>query len=272
MPFFKQSDEPPASRKSLRRQGKASPCVYCLAASSVFVKRQNLSTSCFPCAAEKLTTMWCSFSRRSRSVPPLHKAARPGTRDCVSRCSVALHTASHRLAERNRYVALRSLFMSGLDAPVSPCLQFRLRRFKPSLPSPSVSSSLPAPTCSASTSGSDCPPPARLTRAKVSMSVLLFNCMYKLPCTILPRFSRIKTGACRGLRPCLLCHLRPATATAVAVAASGPKQHRSSDERPLQPQCEIQRHHPPEGRCWGYIYLFFGRSRAYARLLSYVIH
>ena len=71
--------------------------------------------------------MWSSFSRRSRSVPPLHKAARPGTRDCVSRCSVALHTASHRLAERNRYVALRSLFMSGLDAPVSPCLQFRQR-------------------------------------------------------------------------------------------------------------------------------------------------
>ena len=103
MPFFKQSDEPPASRKSLRRQGKASPCVYCLAASSVFVKRQNLSTPCFPCAAEKLTTRWPSFSRRSRSVPSLHKAARPETRDCVSRCSVALHTASHRLAERNRF-------------------------------------------------------------------------------------------------------------------------------------------------------------------------
>lgn len=199
--------------------------------------------------------MWSSFSRRSRSVPPLHKAARPGTRDCVSRCSVALHTASHRLAERNRYVALRSLFMSGLDAPVSPCLKFRLRRFTPSLLSPSVSSSLPAPTCSASTSGSDCPPPARLSRAKVSMSVLLFNCMCKLPYTVLPRISGIKTGACRGLRPCPLCHLCPATATAEAVAASGPKQHRSSDERPLQPQCEIQRHHPPEGRCWGYIYI-----------------
>lgn len=163
--------------------------------------------------------MWSSFSRRSRSVPPLHKAARPGTRDCVSRCSVALHTASHRLAERNRSVALRSLFMSGLDAPVSPCFR------------------------------SDCPPPARLSRAKVSMSVLLFNCMCKLPCTVLPRFSRIKTGACRGLRLCPLCHLCPATATAIAVAASGPKQHRQSDERPLQPLCELQRHHPPEGSC-----------------------
>lgn len=177
-------------------------------------------------------------------------------RDCVSRCSASLHTASRRLAERNRYVALRSLFMSGLDAPGSPCLQFRLRRFTPSLPSPSVSSSLPAPTCSASTSGSDCPPPARLTRAKVSATVLLFDCMCKLPYTVLPRFSRIKTVACRGLRPCPLCHLCPATATAIAVAASGPKQHRPADERPLQPRCEVQRHHPREGNCRIYIFIY----------------
>lgn len=186
--------------------------------------------------------MWCSFSRRSRSVPPLHKAARPGTRDCVSRCSVALHTASHRLAERNRYVTLRSLFMSGLDAPVSPCFR------------------------------SDCPPPARLSRINGRMLVLELDCQCKLPYTVLPRISRIKTGACRGLRPCPLCHLCPATATAYAVAASGPKRHRQSGERPLQPLCEFQRHHPPEGRCWGYIYMFFGRSRAYSRLLSNVIH
>ncbi len=157
--------------------------------------------------------------------------------------------------------------MSGLDAPVSPCLQFRLRSFPPSLPSPSVSSSLSAPTCSAYTSGSDCPPPARLSRAKVRKPVLELDCQCKLPCTVLPRISHIKTVACRGLRPCHLCHLCPATATAIAVAASGPKQHRPSDERPLQHRCKVQRHHPPEGRCWGYIFLFLGRSRAYARLL-----
>lgn len=40
-------------------------------------------------------------------VQPLHKAARPGTRVCGWRGSVALHPASHRLAERNRSVALR---------------------------------------------------------------------------------------------------------------------------------------------------------------------
>ena len=146
--------------------------------------------------------------------------------------------------------------MSGLDAPVSPCLQFRLRRFTPSLPSPSVSSSLPAPTCSASTSCSDCPPPARLSRGKVRATVLLFECMCKLPYTVLPRFSRIKTVACRGLRPCPLCHLCPATATAIAVAASCPKQHRPADERPLQPRCEVQRHHPREGNCRIYIFIY----------------
>ena len=137
--------------------------------------------------------------------------------------------------------------MSGLDATVSPCLQFRLRSFPPSLPSPSVSSSLPAPTCSASTSGSDCPPPARLSRAKVSATVLLFDCMCKLPYTVLPRFSRIKTGACRGLRPCPLCHLCPATATADAVAASGPKQHRPSDERRFSPGAKFNVITRPKG-------------------------
>lgn len=163
------------------------------------------------------------------------KAGRPGTRDSVSRCSASLHTASHRLAERNRYVALRSLFMSGLDAPVSPCLQFRLRRFTPSLPSPSVSSSLPAPTCSASTSGSDCPPPARLTRAKVGVTVHYSRDSARAGRTVIHRISVRASGSCRGLRPCPLCHLCPATATAIAVAASGPKQHRPSDERPLRP-------------------------------------
>lgn len=174
--------------------------------------------------------MWCSFSRRSRSVPPLHKAARPETRDCVSRCSVALHTASHRLAERNRFVALRSLFMSGLDAPVSPCYR------------------------------SDSPPPARLSRGKDRRLVVERDCQCKLPYTVLPRISRIKTVACRGLRPCPLCHLCPATATAYAVAASGPKQHRPSDERPLQCRCEFQRHHPLEGYCWGYIFVLWAQS------------
>lgn len=43
--------------------------------------------------------MWCSFSRRSRSVPPLHKAARPGTRDCDLRdyaCATSLRPQTRR--------------------------------------------------------------------------------------------------------------------------------------------------------------------------------
>lgn len=159
--------------------------------------------------------------------------------------------------------------MSGLDAPVSPCLQFRLRSFPPSLPSLSVSSSLPAPTCSASTSGSDCPPPARLSRGKDRATLHYSQDSARAGKTDISRSSFCASGSCRGLRPCPLCHLCPATATADAVAASGPKQHRPADERPLQPLCEFQRHHPPEGRCWGYIYIFFGRSRAAARQLSW---
>ena len=165
------------------------------------------------------------------------KAARPGTRDCVSRCSASLHTASHRLAERNRYVALRSLFMSGLDAPVSPCLQFRLRSFPPSLPSPSVSSALPAPTCSASTSGSDCPPPARLTRAKVRAMVHYSQDSAIAGKTLIHRISVRAYGSCRGLRPCPLCYFCQSDTPACAGASARQKQHRSKRLRTLLPWC-----------------------------------
>lgn len=159
--------------------------------------------------------------------------------------------------KRNRYVALRSLFMSDLDAPVSPCLQFRLRRFTPSLPSPSVSSSLPAPTCSTYTSSSDCPPPARLSRGKVRATVHYSQGSARAGKTLIHRISVRASGSCRGLRPCPLCHLCPATATAAAVAASCPKQHRPSEERPLVPRCEVQRPHPRERRCLRlYIYIY----------------
>lgn len=50
---------------------------------------------------------------------------RPGTRDNVSRCSVALHTASQRLAEWNRSVTLRSLFMSGRRRAEQHCITRR---------------------------------------------------------------------------------------------------------------------------------------------------
>ena len=73
--------------------------------------------------------------------------------------------------------------------------------------------------------------------------------------TVIHRISVRASGSCRGLRPCPLCHLCPATATAADVAASCPKQHRPSEERPLVPRCEVQRHHPPKGSCRGYINL-----------------
>lgn len=74
--------------------------------------------------------------------------------------------------------------------------------------------------------------------------------------TVIHRISVRASGSCRGLRPCPLCYLCPDTATAIAVAASCPKQHRPADERPLQPRCEVQRHHPREQRCLRrYIYI-----------------
>lgn len=44
------------------------------------------------------------------------------------------------------------------------------------------------------------------------------------------------------------------------VSASGPKQHRPSDGRPLQRWFEFQRHHPPEGCCRGYIFVLWVQS------------
>ena len=200
--------------------------------------------------------MWCSFSRRSRSVPPLHKAARPGTRDSVSRCSVALHTASHRLAERNRYVALRSLFMSGLDlvdggstpvtSPAAPGLPISLRYIPASAGRTEVRLLRNKP--------------ARLSRGNVRATLHYSQDSVRAGKTGISRSSFCASGSCRGLRPCPLCHLCPATATVAAVAASGPKQHRPSDERPLQPRCEFQRHHPPEGSCRIYIFVLWAQS------------
>ena len=155
--------------------------------------------------------------------------------------------------------------MSGLDAPVSPCLQFRLRRFPPSLPSPSVSSSLPAPTCSASTSGSDCPPPARPLCPDHSMLVLLLEGQCKFPENVVPHISHIKPGTCRGLRPCPLCYFCQSDTPACAGASARQKQHRSKRLRTLLPWCEVLRHHPPGGRGLRRINIYKSWVRASAR-------
>ena len=155
--------------------------------------------------------------------------------------------------------------MSGLDAPVSPCLQFRLRRFTPSLPSPSVSSSLPATTCSASTSGSDCPPPARLTRAKVGATVHYSRDSARAGRTVIHRISVRASGSCRGLRPCPLCYFCQSDTPACAGASARQKQHRSKRLRTLLPWCEVQRYHPPGGQGLRRINIYKSWGRAEAR-------
>lgn len=105
-------------------------------------------------------------------------------------------------------------------------------------------------------SGQSLPPPARLTRAKVGATVHYSQDSARAGRTVIHRIIVRASGSCRGLRPCPLCHLCPDTATADAVAACGHKQHRPADERPLQPRCEVQRHHPREQRCLRrYIYI-----------------
>ncbi len=72
-----------------------------------------------------------SLKGRGASPHPI-KAERPGTRDCVSRCSASLLTASHRLAERNRfapcYVGPRR---SGQSLPPVPSPQFSAESAEP---------------------------------------------------------------------------------------------------------------------------------------------
>lgn len=108
--------------------------------------------------------------------------------------------------------------------------------------------------------GFRCPPPARLSRRKDRATLHYSQDSARAGKTIISRSSSCASGSCRGLRPCPLCHLCPATATADAVSASGPKQHRPSDGRPLQRWFEFQRHHPPEGSCRGFIFLLCAQS------------
>ena len=80
--FFKQSDKPPASRKPLQRQGKASPWCY----------DWPLFPSLKSCGAS----------------PHLLKDARPGTRDCDLRdyaCATSLRPQTRR-AESLRFTPL----------------------------------------------------------------------------------------------------------------------------------------------------------------------
>lgn len=78
-------------------------------------------------------------------------------------------------------------------------------------------------TCSTNLPGRpDSPVPTRVT---IHLYSTLSTCSRK---TVLPRFNHLPPVACRGLRPCPLCHLSQSAASAVAEATSSPKQHRSS--------------------------------------------
>ena len=61
------------------------------------------------------------------------------------------------------------------------------------------------------------------------------------------------SATCRGLRPCLLWHLWPVSASAYADAKTVPKHHRPAHFRPLERHCFLDRHLPPEGMYLDYI-------------------
>lgn len=212
--------------------------------------------------------MWCSFSRRFRSVQPLHKAARPGTRDCVSRCSVALHTASHRLAERNRYVALRSLFMSGLDlvdggstpvtSPTAPGLPIPLRYIPASAGRTEVRLLRNKP--------------ARLSRGRTEGRCLnsTGNASSRTLFCLASAVSRRSPAAAYGLAPYAICvRLQPRLTPSLHQAPNS-TGHLMNARFSVGTNFNVITRSKDTA---GDIYIcILGRSRAAARLLSCVIH
>ena len=71
--------------------------------------------------------------------------------------------------------------------------------------------------------------------------------------TLISRINLCPSATCRGLRPCLLWHLWPVSASVYADAKTVPKHHRPTHFRPLVRHCHLDRHLPPEGMSLDYI-------------------
>ena len=77
-------------------------------------------------------------------------------------------------------------------------------------------------------------------------SVVLSDCCTSGGKTLISRINLCPSATCRGLRPCLLWHLWPVSASAHADAKTVPKHHRPrmTDVRPKAP-ADSDRHHTP---------------------------
>ena len=91
------------------------------------------------------------------------------------------------------------------------------------------------------------------TRISVMASVVLSDCCTSGGKTLISRINLCPSATCRGLRPCLLWHLWPVSASAYADAKTVPKHHRPTHFRPLVRHCRLDRHLPPEGMYLDYI-------------------
>ena len=90
-------------------------------------------------------------------------------------------------------------------------------------------------------------------RISVVAFVVLSDCCARGGKTLISRLNLYPSATCRGLRPCLLWHLWPVSASAYADAKTVPKHHRPTHFRPLVCHCFIDRHLPPEGMYLDYI-------------------
>ena len=91
------------------------------------------------------------------------------------------------------------------------------------------------------------------TRISVMASVVLSDCCTSGGKTLISRINLYPSATCRGLRPCLLWHLWPVSASAYADTKTVPKHHRPTHFRPLVRHCFLDRHLPPEGMYLDYI-------------------
>ena len=91
------------------------------------------------------------------------------------------------------------------------------------------------------------------TRIGVVAFAVLSDCCARGGKTLISRLNLYPSATCRGLRPCLLWHLWPVSASVYADAKTVPKHHRPTHFRPLVRHCHLDRHLPPEGMSLDYI-------------------
>ena len=93
------------------------------------------------------------------------------------------------------------------------------------------------------------------TRIGVVAFAVLSDCCARGGKTLISRLNLYPSATCRGLRPCLLWHLWPVSASVYADAKTVPKHHRPTHIRPLEPHQKCTLISRPTAVYHGYIYI-----------------